>query len=94
MLRHWREREFSRRLAPAGQRSGLAAWRYLNRWPWLYRRVTSLVAGLLYRLSVPDADGRRWLRRLPWFGSAWTRYRDMPAPGGETFQARWRRARK
>ena len=93
MLRHWREQEFRRRLAPSGQRVGLRLWRILNRWPGLYQRIMRLAAAELRRRSVPGTDRRRWIRRLPFPGSAWTRYRDLPAPAGETFQAGWRRLR-
>ena len=94
MLRQWREKEFSRRIAPIGQRGGLAAWRILNRWPWLYQRVMGLAAVALRALSAPDDHGLRWIRRLPLGGSAWTQARDMRAPAGRTFQARWRRQRR
>jgi L-lactate dehydrogenase complex protein LldF len=95
LLRHWREREFSRRLAPAGQRRGLALWRLVNRWPRMYRLVMQLAALVLRGRSVVDVDPNieegRWIRRLPFLGAAWTQCRDLPAPAAHTFQASWRR---
>jgi L-lactate dehydrogenase complex protein LldF len=89
MLRHWREKEFKQRLAPAGQRRGLAGWRMLNRWPWLYRAAMGIAAAMLRAAAA--GHGRRWIHRLPAGASAWTNNRDLPAPTGQTFQARWRR---
>jgi L-lactate dehydrogenase complex protein LldF len=94
LLRHWREREFRQRLSPVGQRGGLALWRFLNRRPALYRFALASAAAILRGLSSIDADGRRWIRRLPLAGAAWTAYRDMPSPSGRTFQQRWRQLRK
>jgi L-lactate dehydrogenase complex protein LldF len=93
LLRQWREKEYSRHLAPAGQRRGLAVWRLLNRRPALYRWATSIAATLLRVFASPDQDGPRWIRHLPFGASAWTQARDMRAPTGATFQARWRRQR-
>jgi len=93
MLRQWRQKEFSRRIGPAGQRRGLAVWRILNRWPSLYRRAMGLAAAALRACSDSEDHRIRWIRRLPWGASAWTQFRDMRAPTGQTFQARWRRER-
>jgi L-lactate dehydrogenase complex protein LldF len=85
MMRHWREREFERHLAPAVVRAGLGVWAFFARRPALYKAMTGLampVLGLLGRSA-----GR--FRRLPLAGG-WTRYRDLPAPEGKTFQAQWR----
>ena len=89
MMRHWREREFERHLTPGAARSGLKLWAYVARRPALYRFVTGLkvrVLGLLGRRR-----GRfRW---LPLAGG-WTRFRDMPAPEGRTFQQVWAERRR
>jgi L-lactate dehydrogenase complex protein LldF len=91
LLRHWRERQFSAREVSRLQRWGLAVWRWLCGRPMLYRTVLGAAAIMLRSLSVPGARGRRWIRRLPAAGAAWTGFHDLPAPVGETFQARWRR---
>ena len=91
MLRHWREQEFHQKMAPAGQRIGLQWWRILNRRPPIYRWVMRLVAIALRRFSTTGENGRRWIRRLPWLGAAWTQHRDMAAPASESFQTQWRR---
>ena len=33
------------------------------------------------------------MRKL-WFADGWTQGRDLPAPEGETFQARWRKQQR
>lgn len=89
MMRHWREREFERHLNPAATRRGLSVWRWFARRPRAYRLATRLAAGMLGLL------GRRTGRftRLP-LAQGWTAGRDLPAPEGETFFARYARAQK
>ena len=85
MMRSWREREFERHLSPATVRGGLALW-----------ASSPSVRG-------STASRPRWRRgcwrwaggargRFSWLPLAggWTRYRDFPAPQGETFQSRWK----
>ena len=88
-MRHWREREFERHLTPAAQRSNLAAWAFLARRPALYRIATRAAAWGLKILA-----GRRGrFARLPLAGG-WTAGRDLPAPEGDTFFARYARAQR
>ena len=84
MMRHWREREFERRLSPATVRWGLGLWAFLVRRPGLYRFVTGLQARCLAALG--RRRGR--FRRLPLVGG-WTDHRDLPAPEGRTFHQLW-----
>ncbi|MEX2408260.1 MAG: LutB/LldF family L-lactate oxidation iron-sulfur protein [Rhodovibrionaceae bacterium] len=84
MMRHWREREFERHLSPAAARFGIALWAFFAKRPGLYQALTGLQMRLLGALG--RAKGR--FRRLPLAGG-WTRYRDLPAPQGKTFQTRW-----
>ncbi len=85
MMRHWREREFERHLTPVTVRSGLGLWAFFARRPALYRLTTDLAMRALHLFG--RSRGRfAW---LPLAGG-WTRYRDLPAPQGATFQARWR----
>jgi len=86
LMRHWREREFERHLEPAATRRGLALWGWLARRPALYRLVTRAGAAVLGRLG--RKRGR--CRRLP-FAGGWTAGRDLPAPEGDTFFARYDR---
>ncbi|MDA8253266.1 MAG: lactate utilization protein B [Rhodospirillales bacterium] len=89
MMRHWREREFERHLTPAAARTGLALWGWLARRPAAYRLATRAAMaglGLLGRKR-----GR--FRRLPLAGG-WTDGRDLPAPEGATFFARYARAQR
>jgi L-lactate dehydrogenase complex protein LldF len=84
MMRHWREREFERHLAPPAFRYGLRLWAFFARRPALYRRAAALGAALL------GALGRRRGRfsALPLAGG-WTTHRDLPAPAGRTFHQLW-----
>ena len=89
MMRHWREREFERHLTPAPFRSGLRLWAFFASRPALYRMATRIgMAGL-------GLLGKRRGRfaSLP-FAGGWTNYRDLPAPQGPTFQARWAKERR
>ena len=89
MMRHWREREFERHLGPQGMRTGLSVWAWFARRPAMYRlatRVAMAGLGLLGRrrgkfTSLPLAGG-------------WTEGRDLPAPEGETFFARYAREQR
>ena len=85
MMRHWREREFERRLNPATARYGLKLWAYFARRPDLYRRASGIGVRLLSLLG----GRKRRFRKLP-FAGGWTDYRDMPAPEGKTFMQQWR----
>ena len=86
LMRHWREREFERHLSPATVRSGLALWAFFAKRPKLYGLATRIGVKML-------ALAGRSKGRLSWlpFASGWTKYRDMPAPQGQTFQAQWKR---
>ena len=89
LMRHWREREFERHLTPPAQRRNLALWAWFARRPAMYRVVTRTAAASLGWL------GRRRGRfaRLPMAGG-WTAGRDLPAPEGDTFFARYVRAQR
>jgi L-lactate dehydrogenase complex protein LldF len=85
MMRHWREREFERHLSPAAARSGLGVWAFFAKRPTLYRLTTDLAMRAMHLAG--RARGRfSW---LPLVGG-WTKYRDLTAPQGATFQSRWR----
>jgi L-lactate dehydrogenase complex protein LldF len=85
MMRHWREREFERHLSPASVRYGIGFWAFFAKRPALYRLTTNIAMRALHLLG--RAKGR--FASLP-FAGGWTRYRDLPAPQGATFQSRWR----
>ena len=84
IMRHWRMREFEERLTPLSARTGLGLWARMATRPGLYRLMTGIGVRLL------GALGRRRgrFRRLPLAGG-WTKFRDLPAPQGSTFQALW-----
>ncbi len=89
LMRHWREREFERHLTPGAMRNNLAIWGWFARRPQLYRAATRVAAwglGLLGRKR-----GRfSWLP----FAGGWTDGRDLPAPEGDTFFARYARQQR
>jgi L-lactate dehydrogenase complex protein LldF len=85
MMRHWREREFERHLSPAAARYGVGFWAFFAKRPLLYRLSTAMGMRALHLL----ARGKGRFAWLP-FAGGWTRYRDLPAPQGATFQSRWR----
>jgi L-lactate dehydrogenase complex protein LldF len=89
MMRHWREREFERHLAPRAARFGLGVWAWFAKRPGLYRLTTRWAMRTLGLL------GRR-RGRFAWlpFAGGWTGGRDMPAPEGETFHARYARLKR
>ena len=89
MMRHWREREFERHLQPGAIRANLGFWAWFARRPGFYRAATRVGAGALGLLS----RGRGRFQRLP-FASGWTDGRDLPAPEGETFFARYARRQR
>ena len=85
MMRHWRKREYERKLSPAPYRTGLALWAFFAKRPALYQRLTGIAMKLLGRFG---RDKGRF-RSLPLAGG-WTSVRDMPAPQGRTFQELYR----
>ncbi len=89
LMRHWRDREFERHLNPATTRANLGLWGFFARRPALYRLATrpAVVAlGLLGRK-------RGGFARMPMAGG-WTGGRDLPAPEGDTFFARYATAQR
>jgi L-lactate dehydrogenase complex protein LldF len=89
LMRHWREREFELHLGPPALRRNLALWGFLARRPGLYRALSRAAVRVMGRL------GRRRGRfaRFPLAGG-WTKGRDLPAPEGDTFMARYARAQR
>jgi L-lactate dehydrogenase complex protein LldF len=89
MMRHWREREYAKKLSPPVYRTALSLWAWAARRPALYRALAELAASALgwagrYRgrfRSLPLADG-------------WTAVRDMPAPEGRSFHSLWAQQHK
>lgn len=89
LMRNWRTREFERHLTPSTARRNLGLWSYVAQRPGLYRLATRAAAW-----------GLGWAgRRRGRFGSlplakGWTEGRDLPAPEGDTFFARYAREQR
>ncbi|QPH55830.1 lactate utilization protein B [Pontivivens ytuae] len=88
MMRHWREREFEKKLTPGAARYGLGLWAFFAKRPGLYRAGTRLGMAALRLLG----RGRGRVSSLPLAGG-WTATRDMPVPSGDTFMAQWKAKR-
>ena len=88
LMRQWREVAFGE---PGDGRSKLLlrVWAFLAQRPRLYHAAARMGTAALRAF----ARGRGTVSRLP-FAEAWTRYRDLPAPQGATFQARWARRQR
>jgi L-lactate dehydrogenase complex protein LldF len=84
MMRHWREREFERKLSPPAYRAGLGLWAQIARRPALYH----FAAGLAMRVLGWAGRHRGRFRALP-LAAGWTGVRDLPAPEGRSFQSLW-----
>jgi L-lactate dehydrogenase complex protein LldF len=89
MMRHWREREFARKLSPPVFRTGLRLWAFVAKRPKLYKFSTGLAMGVLGLAG--RSRGR--FRSLP-LAAGWTSVRDMPAPQGRSFQSLWAERQK
>ena len=85
LMRHWREREFERHLSPAPLRYGLGFWAFFAKRPALYRFSTDLFS----RAMALAGRSRGRFRSAP-FAGGWTKYRDLAAPEGASFQSQWR----
>ncbi len=85
MMRHWREKEFERALSPAAFRYGLGFWGFFAKRPWLYKAASRMAIMGLSLLG--KAKGR--FSYLP-LATGWTKHRDLTAPQGDTFQARFK----
>lgn len=90
ILRHWREEELRRGLAPVAMRRGIGIWAFFAKRPALYRLATRIGARLLRNF----AGGKGRLARVPLappvLTHGWTDMRDLPAPSGKTFHALYR----
>jgi L-lactate dehydrogenase complex protein LldF len=89
MMRHWREREFARKLTPRVYRTGLSVWAWVARRPALYHGIAELASRVL-----GWAGGQRGRFRTLALAGGWTRVRDMPAPEGRSFHSLWAERRK
>ena len=89
LMRHWREAEFQAGSGSVVARASLKAWGALALHPKLYHPLMRFAAATL------GALGRRRgaFRWLP-LARGWTRYRDLPAPEGRTFQQLWSETQK
>ncbi len=83
MMRHWREREFEKKLTPGAVRWGLGFWAFFVKRPWAYR------FGIAVGMRVLRLMGKGSVRKLP-LAAGWTEYRDFPLPQGKTFMAQIR----
>ena len=71
-------------LTPNSYRKGIQLWAFIALRPSLYKRLTS------FQMRILGWIGRRRGRftSVP-MAKGWTKYRDLPAPEGKTFQKQW-----
>ena len=84
LMRHWRERQFTKKLNPPVYRAGLSLWAWLARRPALYHALAEFASRTLGWL----ARDRGRFRTLP-LAAGWTVVRDLPAPEGRSFHSLW-----
>ena len=85
LMRAWREREFLSAAGSKRVRLGVKAWAWLATRPRLYHMAARF--GIAF-MGFLGRRRRGAFRRWPLAGG-WTKYRDLPAPQGRTFQAEW-----
>ena len=83
LMRNLRAKQTALKITPLRQRLGLSLWGWVASKPWLYRRMTSIAMKLL-------GFGKRRVYKRFFALSGWTTKRDLPAPEGATFFARYR----
>jgi L-lactate dehydrogenase complex protein LldF len=89
LMRHYREREWQRKLSPPAARAGLKLWAFLALRPPLYHFLYAIAAQVLGLLGKRQGS----FYNLPLAG-AWTSTRDMPVPQGRSFQEMWHQRQK
>jgi len=89
LMRNLRVKQTEMKISPWRQRLLLRLWSWLAARPAIYRVVSGAMTRLLARL----AGKKGVFHRLPMIGE-WTRMRDLPAPEGGSFFARYKAARK
>lgn len=85
LLRKWRMRAFDHNHPGGVQRLALKAWAQLAKRPGLYRLVMRMSIGTLKVFA-----GKRGAFKSLIGAGGWTKARDLPAPQGSTFQARYK----
>ena len=89
LMRKWRQREFDEGETGFLAKRALGAWAFFAKRPRAYHLLNRFAAFGLSTLG----GSRGSLRYLP-LASGWTRYRDLPAPQGRTFQQLWAEQQK
>lgn len=89
LLRALRKQMFERGLIDLPSRMGLAMWGLISNHPKLFRLSIGLSSLMLHLLG----KRRGSIRRLPMAGG-WTDARDLPAPSGTGFVAKWNSSKK
>ncbi|MCA8879548.1 MAG: iron-sulfur cluster-binding protein [Rhodobacteraceae bacterium] len=87
LLRAWRVRSWNDGLEKGVASAAVGAWAAVARRPGLYRLVSGAGVGILRLIGTTG-----WIKSLPFVGG-WTKYRDLPAPSGGTFMARYKAER-
>lgn len=90
LMRHWREKEFEKHLAPSALRRGIILWGWLNRFPFLYRVAITIAARFMHLFGSTEGE---WMTNLPGMAGGWTRHRDLKVSRGGSFMSQWKQRR-
>ena len=89
IMRNWRTVANSAKINPMFERLSIALWKWFVLKPRLYGFFATLTVRIMATLHF----GKRRFRYFP-FATAWTRYKDLPSPEGNTFHTLWRARQK
>jgi L-lactate dehydrogenase complex protein LldF len=89
LMRDYRAIQFKQKYTSWAARTSIKAWAWLAKKPKLYASITSFMASSLKTLNKITGN-KGYFKHLLGAGG-WTKFRNFPAPEGETFQSQYRK---